>query len=236
MTAKEREIYNLVHSEDPPLSISEAARRLGKDPSNTSTAYKNAVRKLPLEGQLEVPSNSTQAKDPEKYAEFVNEITNPELTELNISAIAKRLNLPVPTARRVAAEIRSVYFPTAIEARNVKLERLKTLWGMRAEEALAQLTPERMSGASPRDLAIIAGIATEKVLLLRGLPTQIVKSESDRVKVGELARAFIEEADRRGHELKLTAESREVSVTYKGQRSGREQPIDVESIAIESGG
>jgi DNA-binding CsgD family transcriptional regulator len=229
VTEKEREVYDL---RQQGLPWAEIARRLGRDYRTVMRTYERAERKIPKEGQLEAPPGSTQREDPEKYAAFVNELIQPgtEGGEVAVAAIAKRLNLPQRTASTLAQEIRSIYFPTAIEARNVKLERLKDLWGMRAEEALAQLTPERVANASPRDLAIIAGIATEKVLLLRGQPTQIVRSEDNRLKIGELAQAFVAEAARRGHEVELTAETREVSLTYKGQGRVGASPIPVVDV------
>jgi hypothetical protein len=87
---------------------------------------------------------------------------------------------------------------------------------MRAEEALAQLTPERIANASPKDLAIIAGISTEKLLLLRGQPTQIIRTEKDRLKVETLAQAFMKEAERRGYSLSPNVESGTVDVEYTG--------------------
>jgi hypothetical protein len=192
------------------------ARQLGKDARAVKRAYERAVVKIPKEGTLEPSPGSLQARDPEAYAELANSLAQAgtDGERLSEAAIAKRLNLPPETAALVAKEIRSIYFPTSIEMRNVKLEKLRDLWGMRAEEALAQLTPERISGASPKDLAIIAGIATEKLLLLRGQPTQIIRTERDRLKVEVLANAFMDEAKRRGYELNANVETGEVDVKH----------------------
>jgi hypothetical protein len=218
VTPFEREVFALRTSKDPPMTWAAIGRQLAKEPQSVRTAYIRAARKLPREGELEPESKSLQVSDPDKYAKLVNELSEygPDGEQLAVDAIAKRLNLPRATAQQLAVEIRSIYFPTKVEARNIKLERLRDLWGMRAEEALAQLTPERIANASPKDLAIIAGISTEKLLLLRGQPTQIIRTEKDRLKVETLAQAFMKEAERRGYSLSPNVESGTVDVEYTG--------------------
>lgn len=54
-----------------------------------------------------------------------------------------------------------------------------------------------ISGASPKDLAIMFGILVEKRQLLLGEPTQILSVE-ERKKINELIPALVEEAQRRG--------------------------------------
>lgn len=87
-------------------------------------------------------------------------------------------------------------------------ERITNEWMLEAWQrvgaaALAQITPENLRFATPKDLAAIADRATEKVQLLKGLPTQRVAHE-DRRKLDELVVMLMEEVKRRGIEIDVT--------------------------------
>ncbi|KPK68167.1 hypothetical protein AMJ82_08885 [candidate division TA06 bacterium SM23_40] len=222
VTAVEREAYDL---REQGLTWAECAARLDKDQRTIQRAYQRACVKIPKEGELQIPPQSIMARDPERYAELVDELTRPDDADQTLDDIAKRMNLPQETVYNVAKRLRSIYFPTNVEVRKVKLERLKDLWGMRAEEALLAITPEKLENAGPRDLGIIAGIATEKLLLLRGLPTQIVRNEADRGKIEILAQAFIKEAERRGYRFDADTATGRVDLGYV---SRPKQTIDVD--------
>jgi hypothetical protein len=219
LTDIERQVYDLRHSEDPQLTFTEIGRRLGKDRANVSRYYKKALVKVGREGELAAHPGSLQHKDPQKYAKLVEELTPADGVADTVKAIAKRLNIPQTTANAIAMELRSVYFPTKIELQNVKLDYLKDLWSMRAMQALSAMTPEKFAKSGLRDLGIMAGIATDKLLLLRGQPTQIVRNEADRTKIDVLAKAFIAEAERRGYEVEANAATGEVDITYDISRS-----------------
>jgi hypothetical protein len=201
------------------MSWSDIGRRLKKDRRAVERAHDRAVLKIPREGEYEPSKSSIQVREPEKVAQFVNEMTPADDSHVSASAIARRLGLPHDAAMAVAREIRSVYFPTKIEARNVKLERLKDLWSMKAEEALAAITPAKIAESSARDLGVVAGIATDKLLVLRGQPTQIVRNEADRTKIDVLARAFMAECERRGYDVKTDVSTGEVDLIFKRGRN-----------------
>lgn len=63
-----------------------------------------------------------------------------------------------------------------------------------------------------KDLGILGGIATDKMLVLQGLPTQIVRTEEDRTKLGDLAKALMLEMSRRGIRVKVPPPSNIVDV------------------------
>jgi hypothetical protein len=232
LTDWQRQVYELRHSTDPPVPWNKMVKILGKDSGSIRQTYKRALAKLPNEGKFVANPKSFQASNPDRYAEIVNDLTDPEKRggEVVVAAIAKKLNLPEHTAWAVARQIRSIYFPASVETRNIKMERLKDLWGMRAEGALAQLTPERISEAGPKDLALIAAIATDKLLLLRGQPTQIVRTESDRMKLDVLTKAFLEEAGRRGYAITTNEITGEIDVTHKRftPPALESEPVDIQ--------
>ena len=86
-------------------------------------------------------------------------------------------------------------------------ERLTQLWGTRAEQSLGGMTTDKFEKASLRDLAIMAGIGTEKILLLHGQPTEIIRTEEDRRTLTDLAAAFVLEAKRRNVEIDVSPSS-----------------------------
>jgi hypothetical protein len=237
LTALERQVYELRTTKKPPPSWAECARQLGKDERWLRRSYNRALGKVGREGQLDIQRGSLADREPEKYAQAVDLLTNADAeAQMSAAAIAKRLNLPKDTAQAVAREIRSIYFPTAIEARSVKLDRLKELWGMRAEEALAAITPAKMASSSAKDNAIIAGIATEKLLLLRGQPTQIVRTEKERAKLDVLAQAFMSEARRRGYRVDTDEATGQIDLTYDPAERSREEPKNVTSQEADGSG
>ena len=178
------------------------ARKLGKDARAVRRACERAERKLPLEGQTApAREGSLEANDPESYAEFVTEVVTAEGKLKDVEAIAERLGIPPSTAKHIAEKLRSTYLPAKNEIRNVKRDYLKRRWGVIAADALDAITPEKLEAAGVRDLGILGGIATDKLLVLQGLPNQIVRTEEERVMLGDLAKALADEMRRRGHSL-----------------------------------
>lgn len=65
-----------------------------------------------------------------------------------------------------------------------------------------------------KDIGIMAGIATEKVLLMSGQPTQII-AEAQHKKIDELMPALLEEVKRRGASVELTERKAEIKLDTK---------------------
>ena len=74
--------------------------------------------------------------------------------------------------------------------------------GTRLEDMLAE--------TKLKDIGIMMGIATEKVLLMSGQPTQII-AETQHKKLDELVPALLAEVQRRGASVELT--ERKANVT-----------------------
>ena len=190
------------------------ARRLGKDRTNLKRACHRAEKKFPKLGQVRPAPNSLQAKDPEKYAAVMESLAHPDPVENSVAAIASRVGLPRQTVEKINQELSTVKFPAKMEVRNITMDRLQSFWGTAAANALEAMTPEKFEEASLYQLATSAGIATDKLLLLRGLPTQIVRTEQDRVKLDVLAKALQVELQRRGCEIQTDEATGMVDVTY----------------------
>ena len=72
---RQQEVYELRHSEDPPLSFAEIGRRLGMTKGNAWKAYHRYAARL--EGQTRQPvvrSDATEVKDPEKAAAYAHQM------------------------------------------------------------------------------------------------------------------------------------------------------------------
>ena len=62
-----------------------------------------------------------------------------------------------------------------------------------------------------KDIGVMLGIATEKVLLLDGSPTQIIGT-AEQKKLDELFPALMNEVKRRGSTVKLTERAAEIKI------------------------
>lgn len=129
-----------------------------------------------------------------------------------MSVTAERLGIPYTTAKSIAERLNTSQIAVRDEIRTVKRDYLKRRWGVVAEDALDAITQEKLDAASVRDLGILGGIATDKLLVLQGLPTQIVRTEEDRAKLGDLAEALMLEMGRRGIQVKVPPPSTVVDV------------------------
>ena len=104
-----------------------------------------------------------------------------DLSEDAVSSISKR-NRPVVEARRAAT------WPEFSETFKAKL-RL----------AMDSLTPDKLAGASVRDISIMTGIFTDKALVIDGRPNVISSVEhSDRRAMGDFFGVLKAELERRG--------------------------------------
>lgn len=90
--------------------------------------------------------------------------------------------------------------PVFEEYRRLNAEQLADQFDNKLQMILAHVDPVTVGTAGLKDLAIAAGIFTEKRQLLRGHATQIVTVD-DRRKLNELMPKLLQEAKRRGLEI-----------------------------------
>ncbi len=111
-----------------------------------------------------------------------------DLNEGNVHRTAGQLGIPYRTlaewakGRGVAADVSRL--------RQVKKGELSAKFEGLAHTIVDSVTPEDIRKASLRDKMIAVGILTEKVLLLRGRPTQIVANSIGRETYRELQERF----------------------------------------------
>lgn len=224
LTEKERQAYDLRYSTDPPMPWRVMSRHIKRDHRGCQRSCANAEAKLGLGGKLSPHKNSLQAVDPALHARVVAEFANPDSDSKSVSDISRRTGVDRLVVERIAKNLSTGQLPIKMEARNVSVERMKRLWGTVGERALEAMSDEKFEDASLYQLGTVAGIATDKLLLLRALPSQVVRSEADRVKLEVLAQAFMHEAEVRGY--KLTADSSTGVIDMKYTRDWRAQNVE----------
>ena len=220
VSPEERTAYDLRYSTDPPMSWAKMARRLKRDPRGVQRACERAERKIPKEGQLEPAGVSYEARKPEVYSRIVSELAHPDAEGQTFASIARRTGVAEGTVATIAKDLETTKLPMKIEARNVSTERMKQLWGTMGERALEAMTEDKFEDASLYQLGTVAGIATDKLLLLRALPSQTVRSEADRMKLELLAQTFMQEAERRGYSVNADTATGVVDVEYTRKGGG----------------
>ena len=128
------------------------------------------------------------------------ELVNPELAaavadyrlanpEASFDTIAKATGASKTTVQRYVKRQEMRPTPEWLRAREVKQSELAGDYAKLARASAHAITDEKLEDASPRDLAVISGIATDKHLLLTGQPTAIFGVE-DRRKMNELIPAI----------------------------------------------
>ena len=197
--------HRLVHSQDPPLSHAKAAGILGVKPTTVKTRLARVERKLVDPNSMRSAGGvqaHLSAKDPDTYAKAVVELSDPQR---KIAEIGRKLGLSPQVASKIARECDTYLQPLGREIREVRLEEIVRRFGTLTEDAIDAITPEKLSEANARDLAVIAGISATNWQLLRGQPTSRMEI-NDRREMNEVLKMMVNEAKRRGLEIDVTPE------------------------------
>jgi len=154
--------------------------------------------------------------DPDGFASAVVALSDPES---KVGAIAKKLGISPSTVRKLAKELDGELMPLKREIQDVRLEGMVKRFGTLAKDSVDAITPDKLAGASARDLAVISGIATQNWQLLLGQPTQRMEI-SDRREMNEMLGLILQEVERRGYEVDVTPEG---AVTTRRLYATREE-------------
>ena len=150
--------------------------------------------------------NALERRDPELAAAVAEcRLANPGAS---FSEIAKTTGVSKSTVRDFLRRLEMRSTPEWLEAKKVRQAELAEDYAKLARASAHAITDKKLEEASPRDLAVISGIATDKHLLLTGQPTAIFGVE-DRRKLHELLPALQAEIKRRG--LTLEGEFKDVT-------------------------
>jgi len=179
------------------------AEKLGRSVQTVKSHLARVRRKIESPESLRRPDTGPihySKNQPDKYAKAVVELSGPKR---NVAATARKVGISPKTAKKIADELDRDLIPLQRELEDVRLEDLKKRFGTLTRDALDAITPEKLTEAKARDLAIISAVGVDKWQLLRGQPTQRMEI-SDRREMNELMKLLVEESKRRGVEIDVT--------------------------------
>jgi len=215
LTPRQQEVYDALQS-DNRLSYTKLAHKLGVHKTTVRHAYIAACKKMGHEPINRILGTSGNER---KMAPGAARIID---TRLSRMAISKRSHEdqaramfsamdPMMRTIKEAAEEAGVSAPVMSklmdimhgelgtvnkELSEVRLDKLKGTFGRKLEKVVESISDDDIENASLKDKAIAAGILTEKWLLLRGQPTQILQVE-ERRRLDEIVPVLEAEARRR---------------------------------------
>lgn len=137
-----------------------------------------------------------------------------EVLETSESPTRPKAEVVQPVARKLN--------PGALAQHTNQRERLKANWNTLSSTIMDWLLKEDENGKRHRletmleetklkDIGVMLGISTEKVLLLDGQPTQII-GNAEQKKLDELLPALLAEAKRRGAKVEMTERKAELTL------------------------
>lgn len=196
LTAKQQLAYDLRMQ---GKTRAEGASLMGISKPVYSKTLQAAYKKLGISHRKngDISSNTTEIKDPVKFAAVVDAATEPEAKLDNIRKVFKDYGLPLAASEALLRRIRQKYFGVVEATRSLKSGEIVDALNNKIDLALRYMDDKTMADASFRDLALGTAAMIEKRQLLRGEPTQII-SDAERAKLHELLPRVIAEAQRRG--------------------------------------
>lgn len=222
LTEKQRQIYTLLER-NPDETFASVAQRMGVNRATVREHYLAACKKKGVDptprlkpdgsqvgiefGKMKNKSlNKRLAKssisrlDEERQAKALMAATDPTLA--TIKAAAEEAGVSPGVMSKFMTLLSQELGSTQTAIKEARIDNVKKLFGSTVERILGKVTEEDIENASLRDKMVAAGIATEKWLLMRGQPTQILAVE-ERMKLDEIAPAILKELERRGVDLIL---------------------------------
>jgi len=186
----------------------EIAEEIGKTPTTVKTHLSRVRVKLADPKSMVQPTvpgagdHSFETKNPAKFADAVVAMSAPGATA---AQVARDVGIGAETAARIGRQLDGELRPLGRKLEDVRLEDLTKRFGTLARDAVDAITQTKLDAASAQQLAIIAGVATDKFQLLRGQPTQRMDI-TDRREMNEILKLIVDEAKRRNIEIDVTPE------------------------------
>jgi len=220
LTERQRLVYRMLENETGE-TFSSVADRLGCNRASIRESYIAACKKkgheptprqrpdgskvMLTQGKFRnrtvnkrIARNSIAKMEEADQANAMMAATNPLLT--TIKAAADEANVSPGVMKKFMEILDSELSITKDEIVEARTDNIEKLFGKTLTRILGAVTEQDIEKASLKDKMIAAGIATEKWLLMRGQPTQILRIE-ERMKLDELAPKLLAEAKRRGIDL-----------------------------------
>lgn len=196
LTQRQQEIWDLKQEGKTQVEIANTLGISGPVVNKTITACNKKF------GLKRDPSfRAVENTNPERFAAIVDGMTEP-LQKL-VDAMEAN-GVPDRAAQALIRRIRTKFFDTVTEVKNLKTIEIDDMLGKKIHLFLSYMDDKVVGEASARDLAMGVAQLIEKRQLLRGEPTQII-SDHERKKLNELTPLLIAEAQRRGLVIKEEA-------------------------------
>lgn len=257
LTARQKQVYQLRHSTDPPMPFSRMGEQLGMTKGGVNHIYLKTCRKmvrmgekLEFDGKADQPvpeARKTRGKRqtlehvrPEIAAALLDESSH--ALRPSLVSLGRKYGVPVGVVSGFMDRIDRQYHALIEEVRKPRLEELTNLTGARARTILQSITPEDLEQANLRDKAFAASILVEKHLLLEGRPTQIVETREEDQALDKVIGWVLEESQRRGITFDLDPMTGAVNAVHepgsvsRGRFSGKQHMIESGELDPSPGG
>lgn len=132
---------------------------------------------------------------PEEIAEVVAIVADPLID--NFSRAVRETGISPTLAKKIKGKLDRELLPLKLAVKETKTSQLLELTADRARRILDSISQEDIDKAGLRDKAVAAAIFIEKRQLLSGEPTHLIGVQ-DRRELGDLMKAMLLEAQRRG--------------------------------------
>jgi hypothetical protein len=225
LTARERQIYELRHSTDPPMVFRLVGDSAGCAMVTARTIYNRACSKLRDPTTVDARTGghanaqSLEFTSPEIAAQLIDTAVgqvNPNLAEA-----ARECGMPVSAANHLMDRANRRYQPVIRELARIKTDTLVREFEHLGLEALQSITTSDLENVNAYQRALIAAISIDKRELLDGRPTERISVE-DRRKLPEIINALMIEAERRGYMKVVNPETGKASLAVR-----EDAPIEV---------
>jgi len=175
------------------MSWEKVGKQLGVSKQSCMNAYSRSRCRLGLAGSGDVNQSAIEHQDPDKAAEALVELS---AREQSMADIAREVNLPYSTVRGLAKRLSKGMVPLERALGEIKRTELRDLYADVNWRVLARVTDADIEKASLRDKLVAAGIATDKMNIMDGQPTQVF-SVPELENLDKLAVMLLREVERR---------------------------------------
>lgn len=172
LTERQQQVWDCRHSASPPKPLDQVARELDLNPMTARSTYQLAREKLGLVGSANTGiGNLTETRHPELAAAAFGDLS---AAQQQVIRIAEDLDLPYATIQQLQKRLARDYVPLERALGEVEKKDLRELFASVSWRVLSRVTDEDIEKASLRDKLVAAAIATDKIQVLDGEPTQIL--------------------------------------------------------------
>ena len=156
--------------------------------------YLKAHNKLKLSQQIGVRGKAGTTETPKQAATAIDMLTD---DKFDLAKISQACGVPLSVVKGLRRRLKTRWQAVDGKVRKIKIEQLLEMLDDKAIRCLEFLDDFALAGSSAKDLAVTFAVLTDKSLLLRGQPTQIISHE-ERLSLNVLMPSLVREIQSRG--------------------------------------